>query len=84
MYDGLLIFPQLEFCINAPLQSYKIVDVHGLGKDASNRLPAPLHMVLDAYSAASCAEAKASPRFMSEVQSCKKVQDQDSIFAEKL
>lgn len=51
MGDGYLVFEQFGIGIDAPMASDGVVDVHGLGEDVENGLPAVCHFVVSAASA---------------------------------
>ena len=51
----MLIFEQFGLAVDAPMFDKHYVDIHGLGPDHENDLPAPWHYVMSAESAVKCA-----------------------------
>ena len=49
--DGMLWLPEFSLLIDSPMINYRIVDIHGFGKELSNNIPADWHSVIAAASA---------------------------------
>ena len=62
--DGMLWLPEFSLLIDSPMINYRIVDIHGFGKESSENTPAAWHSVISAASAEALGVANAKSKTM--------------------